>query len=527
MIPLHVCLLALACGAQAAGRPSAFRDEPRDDLYAIPDGLLIGAGISACQSEGAWNHTDKAESLMDHMTHFEGQTMFPDTIDVAADHFNKWEEDLRMAKDLKFTSHRFSISWSRVLPTGDPKNPSKEGVDFYDKYINKLLELKIEPMVTMLHFDQPYELETGTKGWHHSEIIAKFVEYADFLFSKFGNRVKYWNTINEPNMYCNYFPMMMSMMGIPQEKGSNVYQCLHHMILAHAQVYKIYENKYKMEQNGQVGASVLLWPGVPATTNIEDVMAADQFHQLLAGTFLHPVIFGDYSPTTKYLVDARTAELGLDKSRLPEFTSAEKDMLKGGVADFIAINVYSKFDVSYVGAGGNNSKPSLLGPIAADIPNVALEGKLFDAGDESLMHDALIWLWNTYHKPIVISENGYGDQQGAGIQDTARAAYHSANMRSLLKTMKRFNIKVLAYYVWSLLDLFEFQAGYLQRPFGVIHVDYQNGSLNRTFKDSSKFFIALGETKKVPLVPSSMAPNLGPGICVIGLAWLASQFAIV
>lgn len=521
-------LLALACSAsavQATSLPPVL-DEP-DDLYTLPEGLLVGAGISACQAEGAWNVEGKAESLLDFMTHYEGQFLFPDTPEIGADHYKRWKEDLALAKQLGFTSHRFSISWSRLIPNGDPNQINPKGLDFYNKYIDELIRLKLEPMVTMLHFDQPYSVEVETKGWHHSEIADKFVQFANVLFDKFGDRVKYWNTINEPNMYCNYFPTMMNLMGIPQEEGSNVYQCLHNMILAQAKVYRLYEKKYKNKQNGLVGASVLLWPGVPATTNIEDVLATDQFNQLLAGTYLHPIVYGDYSPTVKFLVDARTAELGLNKSRLPEFTSEQKTMLAGGVADFIALNVYSKFEVSYVDASSNNSRPSLLGPIVADIPNVALNGSTFGPGDETLMHDALQWTWNTYHKPIVISENGYADEDGLGLRDTKRAAYHSVNMRSLVRTMKNYNIKVLAYYMWALLDLFEFQAGYFKRPFGVIHVDYKSGSLNRTLKDSAKFFIELGQTKKIPLVemPSSSATILAPTVLLTGVTWLCTKIA--
>ncbi|KAK3931291.1 Myrosinase 1 [Frankliniella fusca] len=448
----------------------------------------------------------KAESILDHPQHIPGFVV-PWSTDVAADHYHRFREDLAFAKQMKFTSHRFSISWSRVLPTGGVDNINKEGVQFYTDYINEVIKNGMEPMVTMLHFDQPYTLELATGGWDSSAMIDKYVEYADFLFKTFGDKVKYWNTLNEPNMYCSYFRILMAQSVAPD--NSKFYQCLHNIILAHMKSYKLYEKNYRQTQKGKVGISVLMLPPTPKTKNEEDLVAAETFNQVYVGSLVQPIVSGDYPPLVRYLVDKRDADEGLGRHRLPAFTPEEKEILAEGVTDFIALNVYGGCTASYRHNESAIPNPALLpGPSAEDIPFADIDcSSDFGQIDESVMHNALIWIWNTYHVPIIVAENGYGDSKHAGVNDQARAAYHSANLRALVQSIREYGVKVLAYYTWSLIDVFEFSAGYDGRPFGLVHVDYQNGSLNRTLKNSAQFFIQLNETGRVPFVPAPREPD--------------------
>lgn len=517
-----LCVFGL-CASQSAAK-AALNDE---ETYTLPAHILIGAGVSACQVEGAWNLSGKAESVLDRMAHVPNNPIFHSNADVSADHYHRYKEDLAMAKKMKFTSHRFSISWSRVLPTGDTSNVNHEGVRFYHDYIDEVIRLGMEPMVTMLHFDQPYTMEQETGGWSQEAMVQKYVDYADFLFSQYGEKVKYWNTVNEPNMYCNYFPTVMYMSGLAPKDDGNIYRCMHHMVLAHMKTYRLYKEKYYSKQNGFVGTSVLLWPSVPASTNAEDVIASETFNTMFAGTILHPLVYGDYPPITRHIVDSRSKEMGLKASRLPYFTSAEKEQLAGST-DFIAVNVYSSFVAAYRPNGTDSDSdisPTLLGPILNDMPTIKLSGNManFDTVDETLMHDALLWIWNAYHVPIIISENGYGDTTGLGLRDTARSAYHSANLRSLVRTMKQFDIEVWGYYVWALIDSFEFSAGYDQRPFGLVHIDFKSASLDRTLKDSWKFFADLGANRQIPYIP---LPTSGSSVQQMTL-WLTLTMTLV
>ncbi|XP_052125201.1 myrosinase 1-like [Frankliniella occidentalis] len=494
---LHDLRAALAVSPPKVPLPRVRADTADQDVW--PKGLLLGAGVSALQSEGASLEDGKGESMMDFAVNFPG--LFSDNVSVAADHYHRFREDLDLAKEMKFTSHRFSIAWSRVLPTGGVDNINEKGVQFYKDYIDKVISNNMEPMVTMLHFDQPILVDNTTGGWGHSGMIDRYVDYAEFLFRTFGDKVKYWNTINEPNIYCNYFRTLLGDLD-PVQEGDQYYKCMHNIAVAHAKTYHLYKQKYEAKQKGKVGISVVVWPSSPKTTQSEDVMASEIFNQLYVGTLIHPVIFGDYPPVLRYLVDKADAENGLSESRLPAFTPEEKKLLAGGVTDYIAVNVYSRCTASYNRNKTSGAEQSiLLGPVMKDMPFVEVTGVgNFDVTEESLMQDALLWIWRTYHVPIIITENGYGDQKHVGVKDTVRAAFHSANLRSLVRTMKEYDVEVLAYYVWSLLDVFEFSAGYTGRPFGLIHVDYESGTLKRTLKDSSKFFIDLATSGRVPYV---------------------------
>ncbi|XP_052128577.1 myrosinase 1-like [Frankliniella occidentalis] len=495
------------------------------DQVAWPKEVLLGAGLSAAQAEGAYNEDGKGMSLLDYKSSIPGA--FSTDMHVAADHYHRFREDLHLAKQMKFTSHRFSIAWSRVLPTGGVDNINEKGVKFYKDYIDEVIKNGMVPMVTMLHFDQPYVVEDVTGGWGSPEMIDRYVEYADFLFKTFGEKVKYWNTINEPNMYCHYFRNKKNTTN-PQEEP--YYPCMHNIIIAHAKTYRLYKNKYQAKQKGKVGTSVVMWPATPKTTRSEDVMASETFNQLFAGTLVHPLVFGDYHPLLRYLVDKHDAEEGVTTPRLPELTTEEKQLLAGGTTDFIALNVYSKCTASYNHNQTSSAQESvLLGPVMRDMPFVEVTGiGDFSATEESLMQDALMWTWSNYHTPIIISENGYGDSQHLGVKDTARAAYLSVNLRTLARTIKEYDVEVLAYYVWALMDVWEFTAGYLERPFGLIHVDYENGSLNRTLKDSAKFFIELGTSGIVPSVPapenggiSSSSTSVTATGLLLSALWLA------
>ncbi|KAE8741337.1 hypothetical protein FOCC_FOCC013136, partial [Frankliniella occidentalis] len=163
----------------------------------------------------------------------------------------------------------------------------------------------------MLHFDQPYTLEKATGGWDSPAMIDKYV--------------KYWTTLNEPNMYCSYFRIITAENG--QVDYSKFYQCIHNIILAHMKSYKLYEKKYRPTQNGMVGISTLMLPPTPETKTQEDQVAAEVFNQVYVGTLIHPIVFGDYPPVVRYLIDKRDADDGLGRQRLPAFTPEEKLIL--------------------------------------------------------------------------------------------------------------------------------------------------------------------------------------------------------
>ncbi|KAK3924750.1 Cyanidin 3-O-glucoside 7-O-glucosyltransferase (acyl-glucose) [Frankliniella fusca] len=475
-----------------------------EEDYTLPSGLLIGAGVSALQTEGAWDEEGKAESAADwvmDVLNWSGRK-------VAADSYHRYKDDVKKAAELKLSLYKFSISWARVLPTADASAPNEKGVAFYNNLIDAIIENGMKPMVTMYHFDHPKVLEDQFKGWQDSKMAEKFAEYAGFLFKTFGDRVEHWITINEPNMYCAYFNELFIAAKFRKPEEVDPYTCIHNNVLAHMKAKQIFK---KQGLKGKIGYSTLLMYAKPATTSPEDIYAASAFNELHAGSSLHPVVYGDYPQVYKNIVGEK---------RLLKFTEDEKAELVGS-ADFIGLNIYFGAEASFNrfnNATGGGMTDKFLGQMSQDISfvdvSIAAKGgaaAVFTTIDPDVMRNALLWTHENYKIPIVITENGYGDVLGLGVHDKQRAAYHSAFLRMLVTTVKNYDVSVIAYSAWSLIDSFEFSAGF-GRPFGLVHVDYEHGTLDRSLKDSSQFWIDLKEKGYVPYInPDGDSTTISPG----------------
>ncbi|KAK3908003.1 Cyanidin 3-O-glucoside 7-O-glucosyltransferase (acyl-glucose) [Frankliniella fusca] len=496
---LLVAVLAAACCASAEaaavvgsgpGGPgvAAAGDE---DRYKLPEGFLFGAGISAIQTEGAWDEDGKAESAGDRMLHTPLFSQLLGSHDVAADSYHRYAEDVAMAKQLKLKVFRFSMSWARLLPTADATKPNEKGVKYYHALLDKILEAGLIPMVTLYHFDHPQLLQDEFLGWESDKMVEKFAEYADFVFKEFGSKVTYWTTLNEPNQYCMYFNMLFVLAGVVKQEQVNIHRCMHNAILAHMKAYNLYKTNHFSTQKGQVGFTTLLVHAKPNTTSVEDVYAAEIFNQIHAGKILHPVVFGDYPDSVKKVVPNH-----------PSFTDEEKKALKGST-DFIGLNIYNGITASYnVTAGATRPVVPVYSQLLESLPFVDV-GKpsdlmAFDRITPEVMGRSVEWTWQQYGEgggPIMIMENGY-----SGSNDKERAVYLSSYMRSLVGAHHDFGVKLMGYCAWSLIDAFEWSAGY-SRPFGLVHVDYEKGTLARSLKPySSKFFNELADTNVVPYV---------------------------
>ncbi|KAJ1523466.1 hypothetical protein ONE63_001320 [Megalurothrips usitatus] len=371
---MHVSLLLLLAAAyQAAGLPAAVLQADAD-RYKLPAELLVGAGVSALQSEGAWNASGKVESAADHLIHALGASTFPVSHDVAADSYHRFREDVAMAAKLKLKLYKFSMSWARILPTADAKVNKTEGVQFYHDLISEIKAHNMTPMVILYHFDHPLALENEFMGWQSSKMVDRFAEYARFVFDEYGQEVDLWASINEPNMYCTYFNLMYVEANLRKKDEIDMYTCLHNNILAHKEAYKIFKEG---RASGKLGFTSLIMHGKPATTSAEDVYAADSFNAIQTGMLLHPVVYGDYPEEVKLLVG----------SKLPVFTTEEQKDLKDST-DFIGYNLYFGMEVTYKHpaasptlheGGGGAAANVMMGVIMAvlqDLPfvNVAMGG---------------------------------------------------------------------------------------------------------------------------------------------------------
>ncbi|CAM0952353.1 unnamed protein product [Alopecurus aequalis] len=332
-----VLLLAVASAAAGAITKGDF-----------PPGFVFGTGSSAYQIEGAVDEDGRKPSIWDTFTHA-GYSRGA-TADVTADQYHKYKEDVKLLSEMGVDAYRFSIAWPRLIPDGrGAVNP--KGLEYYNNLINELLIHGIQPHVTIYHFDFPQALQDEYNGLLSRKFIDDYTAYADVCFKNFGDRVKYWSTVNEPNIE----PLGGYDMGIlPPRRCSSPfgvvgcddgnstiepYIVAHHLLLAHASAATLYKEKYQATQEGIIGLTLLAWWSEPGTQAPKDVAAAARMNDFHIGWYMHPLVHGDYPPVMRKNVG----------SRLPSFTAEELKRVRGSF-DFVGINhynaVYVKADLS-------------------------------------------------------------------------------------------------------------------------------------------------------------------------------------
>ncbi|XP_026635570.1 lactase-phlorizin hydrolase [Microtus ochrogaster] len=432
-----------------------FSNQPkfeRDLFYhgTFRDDFLWGVSSSAYQIEGGWNADGKGPSIWDNFTHSPGNTVKDNaTADIACDSYNKLVDDLNILRALKVKAYRFSISWPRIFPTGTNSSVNEQGVDYYNRLIDGLLQSNIFPMVTLFHWDLPQALQ-DIGGWENSSLIDLFNSYADFCFKTFGDRVKFWMTFNEP-LYVSQlgygsgvFPPNV------QDPGWAPYRVSHTLIKAHARVYHTYDEKYRQEQKGVISLNLNThWvepkdPGV-----LRDVEAADRMLQFSLGWFAHPIFRnGDYPDVMKWNVGNRSELQHLPGSRLPSFTEEEKAYIRG-TADVFCLNTYSSVFVQH-------STPRLNPPNYDDDRELTVSDMDSSLTSPSMlpavpwgMRRLLNWIKEEYgNVPIYITENGHG-LYGPSLDDTDRIFYHKTYINEALKAYRLDGVDLRGYIAWS------------------------------------------------------------------------------
>ncbi|KAJ1290378.1 hypothetical protein BS78_02G238400 [Paspalum vaginatum] len=504
----HSCWCALVL-VLAAAVPAAEAVTRAD----FPPGFVFGVGSSAYQVEGAFAEDGRKPSIWDTFTH-EGYSIDNATADVTADQYHKYKEDVKLLHELGVDAYRFSISWSRLIPDGrGAVNP--KGLEYYNNLINELLSYGIQPHVTIYHFDFPQALQDEYNGLLSPRIIEDFTVYADVCFKNFGDRVKYWSTVNEPNIEpiggydqginpprrCS-FPF-----GFACEEGNSTtepYIVAHHLLLAHASAVSLYREKYQDEQGGHIGLTLLGWWYEPATETPDDIAAAARMNDFHIGWFMHPMVYGDYPPVMRKNVG----------SRLPSFTDEERKRVQGSF-DFVGFNhyivVYVKADLSRLNqklrdymcdAAVAYAMPYLK---SSNQSPFGLTNDDFMTSTPWALEKMLNHLRVKYKNPIVmIHENGAADQADPSGKNTEDDRFRSEFLQDYIEATLhsiRNGSNVQGYFVWSFLDVFEYLFAYRMR-FGVYGVEFNSTARTRYQRHSAKWyssFLRGGELRPVAL----------------------------
>ncbi|XP_061440079.1 cytosolic beta-glucosidase-like [Rhineura floridana] len=463
----------------------------------FPEQFAWGAATAAYQVEGSWDADGKGPSVWDTFTHQGGDRVFKNqTGDVACGSYTLWEEDLKCIKQLGLTHYRFSLSWSRLLPDGTAGFINQkgncsfkiescaaliQGVDYYNKVIDSLLANDVTPMVTLYHFDLPQHLE-DQGGWRSDATVKAFDTYAQFCFRIFGDRVKLWITINEPYIIATLgYEKGILAPGIA-EPGTGAYQAAHNMIKAHAAAWHSYDRLFRKQQGGLVSIALISGWAEPFNPNsLADQEAAKWHMAFCLDWFATPIFLdGDYPAIMKSKISSTCKRQGSPLSRLPEFTEEEKVMIKG-TADFFSLNYYTTRKVKY--QVNTHSQISIFADKEAeevtDPSWPVATGSSWLAVVPWGLRRLLKYIKDTYNHPIIyITENGFSQSDPAALDDTQRWEYFRLTLLEILKAIYIDGVQLKGYFVWSLLDNFEWTCGYSSR-FGLFHVDFENSALPR------------------------------------------------
>jgi beta-glucosidase len=445
------------------------------EFLAFPDGFVWGAATSAYQIEGAVSEDGRGLSIWDSYAATPGRTANGETGATAADHYHRFREDVALMRELGLTAYRFSIAWPRVQPGG--RGPANErGLDFYRELIDALLEAGIEPYATLFHWDLPQELQDAG-GWPARETALRFADYAGLVFDALGDRIRRWLTLNEP--WCASFlgyGMGRHAPGI--HDGQQAVAAAHHLMLGHGLAVE------RLRAGGgsaaQIGIVLNVEPHLPASAREADVAAARLADGMHNRIFLDPVLRGRYPEDVlehlQGVVDLRHIHDGdLETISAP--------------LDCLGVNYYRP---TLVAARTVPATEWEVWPGDERLEPVPQEGEHTTMGwvvDPDGLEQLLLRLSAEYPGlPIVVTENGaaFDDRPGpdGSIDDDRRVAFLDRHLRALHRALDA-GVDVRGYFVWSLLDNFEWAEGYAKR-FGLVYVDYE--SLRRLPKSSASWY---------------------------------------
>ena len=438
----------------------------------FPKGFVWGVSTASYQIEGAWREDGKGENIWDRFSHTPGKVKNGDTGDVACDHYHRYAEDVALMQRLSIQAYRFSTSWARIQPYGKGV-VNQAGLDFYKRLLDELDRAKVEPWLCLYHWDLPQALQDAG-GWANRDTVMRFGEYAEILGKTFGERVKNWVLINEPNVF-TVFGYLQGRMAPGVTDFMDFIQATHNTNLMQGVCSQALRSTVN---DASIGNAINLAPVHPRTDSEADFEAADRFDQFWNRWYLDPLYRGKYPDLADPMLEVMNIQPG------------DLDLIKG-CTDWLGINFYSRIVASH-----DPNIPLVQANIdpPPDTPKMALGLEIYPQG----MEEVLTRVAQEYgNPPVYITENGMGrhetmldDQQ---IDDAPRITFIGENLQHVQRAIQ-LGADVRGYFVWSLLDNFEWDSGYGER-FGLVYVDY--ATQKRTPKKSFDWYAGVIERNDV------------------------------
>lgn len=436
-------------------------------MLSFPKGFLWGAATAAYQVEGAAREDGRGESIWDKFSHTPGNIVNGDTGDVACDHYHRFEADVDLMAELGLKGYRFSTSWSRIMPDGRTVNPA--GLAFYERLVDRLLARGITPMLTLNHWDLPQALQEEG-GWTARATVDRFTEYAAAVFGAVGDRVPLILTHNEP--WCVSFLGYFRGVHAPGMTDlSLALRAAHHLLLSHARTVRLHRS---LGLPGKLGMALSLFPTYPLTDSAADREAARLSDGYTNRWFLDPMLRGGYPADMVAHFSAHAGPL--------DFIQPGDEAEIAGTADFVGVNYYHRRNIE---ARPGHDLGWVVHDRLPDVPTTDMGWEIVPFG----LTDLLLRLKADYgNVPVYITENGavFDDAPGPDgqVDDQGRLAYVQAHLTAAHRAIAA-GADLRGYFLWSLMDNFEWAFGYTKR-FGIVHVDYQ--TQRRTPKASARFY---------------------------------------
>ncbi|TMH08417.1 MAG: beta-glucosidase [Betaproteobacteria bacterium] len=435
-------------------------------------GFLWGSATSAYQIEGSPLADGAGPSIWQRFCHTPDRVRDGDTGDVACDHYHRYLEDVALMRHLGMKAYRFSISWSRVLPQGrGPVNPM--GLDFYDRLVDALLENSIEPLVTLFHWDLPAALD-DRGGWLNPDIAHWFADYATIVFRKLDDRVKIWATLNEPWVVADG-GYLHGALAPGHRNRFEAPIATHQLLRSHGAAVQA----YRVEGKHRIGIVVNLEPKYPASEQTEDRDATARADAYMNRQYLDPIFLGRYPD--------ELAEIFGDA--WPAWPAEDLNLIRQPI-DFLGVNYYTR-NVTRFDPG---AWPLYASPVRQKRATYTeTNWEVFAQG----LTDILVWVRDRYgNPPLYVTENGAAffdppTAEGRRIADPLRVDYMRKHIGATYRAIEA-GVDLRGYFVWSLLDNFEWSLGYSKR-FGIVHVDFE--TQQRTPKDSALFYAKIIDTR--------------------------------
>ncbi|MBL1223985.1 glycoside hydrolase family 1 protein [Enterococcus sp. BWR-S5] len=466
--------------------------------YKMPENFLWGGAIAANQAEGAFKVAGKGISLADLHKYYpeksneeisaaqhQGMSLAEVKENLAdqegyypkrhgIDFYHTFEQDLELLSEMGFKNFRTSIDWTRIFPTGEETEPNEAGLAYYDRLIDKIIALGMEPIITILHYETPVEITLKYGGWNNRAVIDLFVKYGEVVLERYKDKVKYWIVINQINLI-QFEPFNST--AVPYDTVDNYeeasYQAVHNQFVASA---KLAAFGHKINPEMMIGTMVADCTAYPFSCNPDDVILAMKRNRM--EYFYTDVQFNGEYP--QYALNYFA-----ENNLTIDITEEDCRLLKENTMDYLAISYYYSQMV--------DSTKNTLNP-ASVTPNPNLKANPWGwAVDPKGLYNTLSQYWDRYHKAIIVAENGFGmyDKLEDGtVHDDYRIAYLSEHIAEMKHAMYD-GVEVIAYCAWGPIDIVSCSSAQMEKRYGFIYVDLDNegkGSGERIKKDSFHWY---------------------------------------